>query len=146
MSYKWTTPAYKFLNSVGINPIDKIPYGTLQFQELGTTYIVRFDDTRIEFVGRINGTMNPIAGTFDAEGVYYFASFPENHIGHMMAIPKLDTVKGYDDWSHPYLKDYSDILQVRLGTTLQIADLVSIAYPDETGKVVSHIVGINRDQ
>jgi len=149
--YTYTNPPYRFLNAVGINPKDTIAYGALMIEELpggkfpGPMYIVRFDDARVEFVGKLNGAFNPIAGTFDAEGNYYFASYPDNFNGHLMMIPSLDKMKGYSSPNATGLADFSGYLQVRLGDVMQIADIVPISYPDDEGKTVNHIVGINRD-
>mmetsp|Transcript_49356 Transcript_49356/g.89278 ORF Transcript_49356/g.89278 Transcript_49356/m.89278 type:complete len:666 (-) Transcript_49356:121-2118(-) len=147
--YTNTNPPFENLNAVGINPLDKIVYGCLLMGEApGDMYIVRFDNVRIEFVAKLQGSFDPIGGTFDTNGRFYIISYPEtNFEGYIMAIDDLDQMKGYNLPNSTGIADLTkDTLSIQLGKTMQIADIVSISYPDKENKSVDHIVGVNRDQ
>lgn len=143
-----TDPPFRFLNGVGINPKDSIPYGALMTEKApGSMYIVRFDWTKIEFVVKMSGEFNPIAGTFDNEGNFFFLSHPDGKNGSLYKVPGLDNIKGYSSALHVNLTDFSHIPGVRLPAIYQMADIVAITYDAVgNGELIDYIVGINRDQ
>mmetsp|Transcript_66239 Transcript_66239/g.120704 ORF Transcript_66239/g.120704 Transcript_66239/m.120704 type:complete len:639 (-) Transcript_66239:113-2029(-) len=143
-----TSPPFKFLNGIGINPRDHVPYGSLMTVEApGDMYIVRFDFEKIEFVGKLKGKYNAIAGTFDALGNYFFLSHPDFGNGTLYKVPDLHDVKGYQSMDNESLTDFSDLPGIMIDEMNQMADIVAIQY-DLTGQgeFTDYIVGINRDQ
>lgn len=143
-----TEPAFRFLNAVGINPMDGIPYGALMTEKApGNMYIVRFDWEKIEFVGQLKGSFNPIAGCFDQKGNFFFVSHPDGGNGTLYKIPNLDEVRGYKSMDNASLADYSGFAGVSLPETYQMADIVAITYDvNGQGDLQDYVLGINRDQ
>ena len=75
-----TTPAYKQLNGVGINPVDSYAYGMmmindvidgLKYSEGGyTQYLVRFSDGQVDFLAKL--PVWSYTATIDANGAYHY--------------------------------------------------------------------------
>jgi hypothetical protein len=71
------------LNSIGINPIDSIMYGSVNIDIPGggnAFYIVRLADGQIEFVGQLPppNARGYNAGTFSPSGTFYIATYSKS--------------------------------------------------------------------
>mmetsp|Transcript_15516 Transcript_15516/g.27780 ORF Transcript_15516/g.27780 Transcript_15516/m.27780 type:complete len:794 (+) Transcript_15516:85-2466(+) len=144
-----TFPAFKFLNAVGLNPVDHIPYGCLMEEKApGNVFIVRFDNARVEFVAKMSGKLNPIAGTFDLSGNYFVLSHPDGEDGKLYKVGGLDDKFGYNSSLNGSIPDMTNTVgTLPLDGTLQMADIVALSYDvEDNGVLTDFILGINRDQ
>mmetsp|Transcript_39890 Transcript_39890/g.73899 ORF Transcript_39890/g.73899 Transcript_39890/m.73899 type:complete len:1032 (+) Transcript_39890:2-3097(+) len=148
LPWSMTTPAFQFLNGVGLNPKDHIPYGCLMTEaQPGPFYIVRFDSKKIEFVAKMSGSFNPIAGTFDGSGNFFFHSHPDYKDGSLYKIPGLDEMTGFTSPTDPNIADLTSVPGMTFADVYQMADIVALQYDTEgTGTLTDFILGINRDQ
>jgi len=133
-----TTPAFKAINSCGLNPVDSIIYCTLRIDGSGNSYsdyIVRVDGTQIEFVAKVPAKGN--SATFSTSGTYYWGN------QKMYFIPGVHNYKGYPNQDHEDLTDLTHMkafdATVRVGT-----DMVSVAGVDldDTGDPAEYLVGM----
>lgn len=144
-----TYPHFKFLNAIGLNPVDHIPYGCMMFAHPpGEVYIVRFDGERVEFVAKMSGQLNPIAGTFDMSGNYFVLSHPDEGNGTLYKVGGLDDKFGYNNSLDGKIPDMANTVGILpLDGTLQMADIVALSYDlEDKGVLTDFILGINRDQ
>lgn len=145
-----TSPPFKFLNGIGVNPLDHIPYGCLmETRKPGAVaYIVRFDQSKIEYVAKITASLNPIAGTFDSSGNYFFLSHPDEGNGTMYKVSGLEKMFGYASSSNGSIPELANSISgLLLDQMYQMADLVALSYDmNSDGNFTDYILGINRDQ
>lgn len=120
--FTYTTPPFHTLNAVGISPIDNIAYGCLQiFQHPAPFYLVRFDHERIEYVAILQGPSDPIAGTFDSQGSFFYIANPI-----LKRVPSPHLLKGYSSEFSPNLMDESHEHFISLAGAQYFADIVAI--------------------
>mmetsp|Transcript_107002 Transcript_107002/g.185008 ORF Transcript_107002/g.185008 Transcript_107002/m.185008 type:complete len:707 (-) Transcript_107002:89-2209(-) len=144
-----TKPKFKYLNAVGISPIDGIAYGCLLFNEYpGDFYIVRFDQTqRIEFLAKMEGPYDPVAGAFDSKGNFFFVHNTKGSFNPVLfqAPEKLDSMKGYPNQTGVPL--LTNLTGLTLWKSWHFADIVAVSYDLEgTGKSTEYILAINRER
>jgi len=145
--YSHSSPAYKFMNSVGINPLDSIPYGCLLLGDRPSDlYIVRFNDEKFEYLVKIPGAHDPIAGTFTSTGQYFWIDAPEDQYKDpiLYSTSDLNTMVGYANPSQA--PTWSNYQGFKLTDFRQIADIVPLKYDiDGDGKTNEYIMGMNRE-
>mmetsp|Transcript_86694 Transcript_86694/g.163426 ORF Transcript_86694/g.163426 Transcript_86694/m.163426 type:complete len:739 (+) Transcript_86694:60-2276(+) len=119
------------LNGVGIGPKDSIMYGIILlagWQDLVpsashpvTQWLVRFDGKKYEYVANLKNAKQPVSGTFDTSGNYYYVG---DDI--LYKIPRPDLLKGYANWTAPELPivDYNS--GVQLAGIYEMADIVAL--------------------
>mmetsp|Transcript_82575 Transcript_82575/g.151237 ORF Transcript_82575/g.151237 Transcript_82575/m.151237 type:complete len:975 (-) Transcript_82575:92-3016(-) len=148
LPYAKTSPPYKFLNAVGISPVDGIPYGCLLFGQFpAAIHIVRFDKDKFEFVAKIPGSFDPIAGSFASTGEFFFVHNTKNSRHPVLySIPGLDGMKGYANHANPKLPVLKGLTGFTLTGYTQVADIVAVKYPLEGPEMGEYILGINRDR
>jgi hypothetical protein len=99
--YKFPLDAGTFsqLNSVAINPIDGLPYATINFE--GVLYLIRFDENSVEWIAQLPSTSYLNAATFTLTGEYWVTGGSRR----MWRYEHLNQVTGYAtaaearDWS-----------------------------------------------
>lgn len=135
LPFAMTTPPYQYLNAIGINPMDGIPYGCLLFDPFPNVfYIVRFDDTKVEFVVKILDMLDPVAGAFSSNGTFFFMqSGDANKMGptlFSMDRFKLHSMKGYLNARDPDILVLSNISAegLQLKEQFHFSDIAVIKY------------------
>mmetsp|Transcript_140611 Transcript_140611/g.262297 ORF Transcript_140611/g.262297 Transcript_140611/m.262297 type:complete len:765 (+) Transcript_140611:37-2331(+) len=141
--FTYTTPPFHTLNAVGISPIDNIAYGCLQiFQHPAPFYLVRFDHEKIEYVAILQGPSDPIAGTFDSEGSFFYVANP---ILKRVASPHL--LKGYSSEFAPQLTDESHQHFISLAGAKYFADIVAVVGDlAGDGEKNEYVLGVNNER
>mmetsp|Transcript_76553 Transcript_76553/g.132446 ORF Transcript_76553/g.132446 Transcript_76553/m.132446 type:complete len:690 (+) Transcript_76553:55-2124(+) len=154
LPFSKTTPPYKFLNAIGVNPMDSVAYGCLTFNDFPSKFfIIRFDGAKIEFVIKVKAKLDPVAGTFDSQGNYYFVHNTEySHNPEMFRITGLDKTPGFADKGAKSLKVMEasefDGLENKLNlwNFFHFADIVAVNMPVESQKAKEYLVSINREK
>jgi len=148
LPFSKTTPPYKYLNAIGINPEDSVAYGCMLFTEPHKSfYIVRFDGTGFEFVMKIADAHDPIAGTFNSKGDFFFLHNTKGGYNPVLfSVSGLADLKGYKspkDRKLPVLRNLKGLILWRYH---QFGDIVSVKYDLEgSGVTDEYIVAINHD-
>lgn len=144
----FTDPPFVSLNAAGINPIDNVAYGALKLNwwpdpvTPSPFYIVRFDAERIEFVAKIQGDADAIAGAFDAKGTFFVTSHP-----HIYAFAEIDTWKGHHNQSSPGLPSFTKAEGIRLPDDVKpLADLVIVRGTFDGGAEAPYLLSVNQQQ
>mmetsp|Transcript_52417 Transcript_52417/g.95730 ORF Transcript_52417/g.95730 Transcript_52417/m.95730 type:complete len:1267 (-) Transcript_52417:51-3851(-) len=141
-----TKPAFKYLNAVGLSPIDNVPYGCLLFGDFpAAAFIVRIDHEKFEFLAKIKGKFDPIAGTFDSDGNYFFVHNTKDSSDPVMySMSGLDGMQGYTSHKDPKLPVIKQMKGLTLGEFYQFADIVAVNFDFEvSGTKSDYILGIN---
>jgi len=141
-----TDPAFVSLNAAGISPKDSIAYGTLKLEwwesadDPSPFYIVRFDSGKMEYLAKVQGDADAIAGSFDSNGSYFVAAHP-----HLWKFEGIDKWKGYANQTDKGVKKFSksDAL-LELKDRKPIADMVMTMGTFDGGEEAEYIISINQ--
>jgi len=148
LPFSKTKPAFKYLNAIGVNPLDGISYGCLLFNEFPNTFwIVRFDGKTVEFVTKVVDKYDPIAGTFDSEGNYFVAQ--NNNYTHnveMFAFKGLNELKGFASPNAKKLPVKANIPVKKLWNFNHFSDLVTVKHQFNKTGVKEYVMSINRER
>jgi hypothetical protein len=136
-----TTPKMGRLNSIGINPVDSIMYGSVMIGS--DCYIVRLADGQIEFVGHlppISPNADPTesivgynAGTFSPSGTFYIATNPKSTL---RAIKDIAGMPGFKTQSEaPDLTEEPKDLE-----TTNTADIVALKGSFDGGAEAEYVL------
>lgn len=99
-----TNPPYSKLNACGINPDDSIIYCIMKVD--GTSFIIRMDSAKVEFVAKLNVTDGLYAGaTFGQSGNFYYLTSSSPHT--LYTAQGLARAQGFDNQGAGGLTDLS---------------------------------------
>mmetsp|Transcript_71696 Transcript_71696/g.124378 ORF Transcript_71696/g.124378 Transcript_71696/m.124378 type:complete len:659 (+) Transcript_71696:71-2047(+) len=148
LPFSTTTPKFKYLNAIGVNPKDGTPYGCLLFTEYpGSFFIVRFDGIKIEFVVKVLDKYDPVAGTFNSQGDYIMMQNNEydNDIEVFM-FSDLTDMKGYANPNAKKLPVMENLPYLKLWHVRHFADIVTVKHNLGGQGKKEFVFAMNREQ
>ncbi|MEC9427655.1 MAG: LysM peptidoglycan-binding domain-containing protein, partial [Actinomycetota bacterium] len=98
-----TDPLYEELNGVGLNPVDGAAYGVMSVYEdgVGSSYLVRFDTERIEYLALMPTMSN--SATVDPDGTFLWMVN-----GSLYRADDIADLVGYVSHDDPRIVDYTN--------------------------------------
>jgi len=140
-----TKPAFKSLNSCGINPKDSIMYCIMRFGPGG--FLVRIDATKVAFVKAVHGKKESSnAAGFDEDGTFFFNKFQKAKEASKKLV-QMDNVAAIPGFSSPKaaLKNGKDALTaqgVSLAGVPMVGDVVPIKTTLQGGGEATYVLGL----
>jgi hypothetical protein len=141
LPFSLTSPAFKAINGVAINPKDGIAYGLLRRGKKDPCRLIRFDKDKIEFVATIKDWS--IVGTFSSKGDYYYITK-----GSIYVIRQVAGMDGFstENPSTGALADFSNDRPISEAGDVTVQDLVAYTGDLEgTGVSSEYILCLDKD-